>query len=59
MNYDDTQDGDENKSTYSKLEYIYYLLVKESGIDMMDCYLLESNNKHHFVTKRFDINKGK
>lgn len=25
----------------------------------MDCFLLESNNKHHFVTKRFDIDKGK
>ncbi|MDQ7062412.1 MAG: type II toxin-antitoxin system HipA family toxin [Sulfurimonas sp.] len=59
IKYDDTQDGDENKSTYSKLEYIYYLLAKESGIDMMDCYLLESNSKHHFVTKRFDVDKGK
>ena len=59
IKYDDTQDGDENKSTYSKLEYIYYLLAKESGIDMMDCYLVESENKHHFVTKRFDIDKGK
>ena len=58
VKYDDTQDGDENKSTYSKLEYIYYLLAKESGIEMMDCYLLESNNKHHFITKRFDIDKG-
>ena len=59
IKYDDTQDGDENKSTYSKLEYIYYLLAKESGIDMMECYLVESENKHHFVTKRFDIDKGK
>lgn len=59
VKYDDTQDGDENKSTYSKLEYIYYLLAKKSGLTMMDCYLLESNNKHHFVTKRFDIDKGK
>ena len=59
IKYDDTQDGDENKSTYSKLEYIYYRLAKESGIDMMECYLVESENKHHFVTKRFDIDKGK
>ncbi|NOQ29805.1 MAG: type II toxin-antitoxin system HipA family toxin [Helicobacteraceae bacterium] len=58
VKYDDTQDGDENKSTYSKLEYIYYLLARKSGIDMMDSYLLESCNKHHFVTKRFDIDKG-
>ncbi|MEA1918987.1 MAG: HipA domain-containing protein [Campylobacterota bacterium] len=59
VKYDDTQNGDENKSTYSKLEYIYYLLAKKSGINMMDCYLLESDNKHHFVTKRFDTHKGK
>lgn len=59
IKYDDTQDGDENKSTYSKLEYIYYLLAKEAGINIMDCYLLKSNNKHHFVTKRFDIVNGK
>jgi serine/threonine-protein kinase HipA len=59
VKYDDTQDGDENKSTYSKLEYIYYLLAKESGIDIMECYLLESQNKHHFVTKRFDIENAK
>jgi len=31
VKYDDTQDGDENKSTYSKLEYIYYLLAKDNG----------------------------
>ena len=59
IKYDDTQNGDENKSTYSKLEYIYYLLAQESGIEMMECYLLESQNKHHFVTKRFDIDNGK
>jgi len=58
VKYDDTQDGDENKSTYSKLEYIYYLLAKAAGIYMLNCYLLESNDKHHFVTKRFDIDKG-
>ena len=55
IKYDDTQNGDENKSTYSKLEYIYYLLSIESGIEMSKCYLVESNNKHHFVTQRFDI----
>ncbi len=59
IKYDDTQDGDENKSTYSKLEYIYYLLAKKSGIEMMDCHLLKSQEKYHFVTKRFDIDKGK
>lgn len=55
IKYDDTANNDENKSTYSKLEYIYHLLAKRSGIDMMDCYLIETDGKHHFVTKRFDI----
>ncbi|MFA9240503.1 MAG: type II toxin-antitoxin system HipA family toxin [Candidatus Paceibacteria bacterium] len=55
IKYDDTANDDENKSTYSKIEYIYYLLAKRSGIKMMDCYLVETNGKHHFVTKRFDI----
>ena len=55
IKYDDTQGDDENKSTYSKIEYIYYLLAKEAGLPMSDCHLLEADGKHHFVTKRFDI----
>ncbi len=55
IKYDDTADDDENKSTYSKLEYIYHLLAKKCGIDMMDCYLVETEGKSHFITKRFDI----
>jgi len=55
IKYDDTAHDDENKSTYSKVEYIYYLLAKKSGIDMMDCYLVETEGKQHFVSKRFDI----
>ncbi len=58
VKYDDTQNGDENKSTYSKLEYVYYLLALESGIPMSKCYLIETNHKHHFVTLRFDIKDG-
>ncbi|WP_457745155.1 type II toxin-antitoxin system HipA family toxin [Sulfurimonas sp.] len=59
IKYDDTHDGDENKSTYSKLEYIYFLLTREAGIDVMECYLIESNSKFHFVTKRFDVTDEK
>ncbi|MBU1216080.1 HipA domain-containing protein [bacterium] len=58
IKYDDTAEDDEIRSTYSKIEYIYYLLARKSGIEMMDCYLLEANNKHHFVTKRFDRDEG-
>lgn len=55
IKYDDTAGDDENKSTYSKLEYIYFSLARQCGIEMMECYLVESGGKHHFVTKRFDI----
>ncbi len=55
IKYDDTANDDETRSTYSKVEYIYYLLAKKSGLNMMDCYLAETDGKHHFVTKRFDI----
>ncbi|OCL85981.1 hypothetical protein AAX26_01630 [Aliarcobacter thereius] len=55
IKYDDTSNDDENKSTYSKVEYIYHLIAKKSGIDMSDCYLVQTDDKHHFVTKRFDI----
>ena len=55
IKYDDTANGDENKSTYSKLEYIYYLLAKKAHLDISDCYLIEADYKFHFVTKRFDI----
>ena len=58
IKYDDTANDDENKSTYSKVEYIYHLLAIESGIDMADCYLVQTDNKNHFVTKRFDIEQS-
>ncbi len=39
---------------YGIIEYIYYLMACEAGIDMMDSRLLEENNRFHFMTKRFD-----
>ena len=37
-----------------KIEYAYYLLAKESGIEMSDSILFEENDRFHFLTKRFD-----
>jgi serine/threonine-protein kinase HipA len=39
---------------FGKIEYAYYLLAKESGIEMSDSILFEENNRFHFLTKRFD-----
>jgi serine/threonine-protein kinase HipA len=39
---------------YSAMEYVYYLMAVECGIDMMPCRLLEEGRRRHFLTQRFD-----
>ena len=39
---------------YGKIEYAYYLMAKDAGIQMMDSKLLKENKRAHFMTKRFD-----
>jgi serine/threonine-protein kinase HipA len=41
-----------------RLEYAYYLMAKEAGIDMSECRLHEEGGRAHFVTKRFDRGAG-
>lgn len=43
---------------YGRIEYAYYLMAKEAGIDMMECRLLFENGRAHFMTKRFDRELG-
>ncbi len=53
-----TKTGDEAQqlNTQMKLEYIYYLLAKESGLEMSDSFLeVDDDNNSYFITKRFDI----
>ncbi|WP_051309836.1 type II toxin-antitoxin system HipA family toxin [Desulfogranum japonicum] len=43
------------KSTNNcRVEYAYYLMAKDAGIEMEDCRLLEESGRAHFMTKRFD-----
>lgn len=37
-----------------KIEYAYYKLARNAGIDISDSVLYEENNRFHFLTKRFD-----
>ncbi len=37
-----------------KIEYAYYKLAKEAGIEMSESTLHEENGRFHFLTKRFD-----
>jgi len=39
---------------YGAIEYAYYLMALEAGINMSECRLLEENGRRHFMTKRFD-----
>ena len=39
---------------WGRVEYAYYLMAKECGIEMMQSELLEENGRAHFMTKRFD-----
>lgn len=39
---------------FGAMEYVYYLMAKACGIQMMPCYLLNEGGRRHFVTQRFD-----
>jgi serine/threonine-protein kinase HipA len=39
---------------YGRIEYAYYKMATEAGIEMSQCRLLEENGRAHFMTRRFD-----
>lgn len=39
---------------YGKIEYAYYLMAGEAGIEMTECRLHHEGGRSHFMTKRFD-----
>ena len=43
---------------FGRIEMAYYLMAKACKIEMMECRLLEENGRAHFMTKRFDREKG-
>lgn len=38
----------------TRVEYSYYLMAKDAGLEMMPCRLLEGEKETHFLTERFD-----
>ena len=57
-----SKNGDHNledEPEYTLIEYAYYLMAREAGIEMNECRLFEENNRKHFMTKRFDRQNGK
>ena len=51
--------GFRETENYGRLEYSFSRLVKECGIEMTECSLIEENGRAHFLTKRFDRINGK
>jgi serine/threonine-protein kinase HipA len=60
VKFDGVSETHTNKETfgdplgYGAMEYVYYLMAKACGIDMMPCRLLNEGNRRHFITQRFD-----
>lgn len=48
------KDTEPDSKEYTKIEYAYYLMAKDAGIEMSECRLYEENKRAHFMTKRFD-----
>ena len=49
----------EDAKGFGLIEYTYYKMALEAGIQMSECRLLRENGRNHFMTKRFDrTNKG-
>jgi serine/threonine-protein kinase HipA len=43
---------------YGVIEYAYYRMARDCGIDMSECRLFEENGRRHFITRRFDRPAG-
>lgn len=39
---------------YGRMEYAYFLMAKDAGINMSPCELLPDGDRAHFMTRRFD-----
>ena len=44
----------EDPQGYGVIEYAYYRMVRDCGIDISECRLFEENGRRHFMTRRFD-----
>ena len=44
----------EDPQGYGLIEYAYYRMVRDCGIDISECRLFEENSRLHFMTRRFD-----
>jgi serine/threonine-protein kinase HipA len=48
----------EDPKGYGLIEYAYYLMALECGIEISECRLFKENGRSHFMTRRFDRRAG-
>lgn len=51
--------GLEDVPEYTLIEFAYYKMALEAGVQMNECRLYSNNGENHFMTKRFDRVAGK
>lgn len=51
--------GMEDIPEYTMIEYAYYKMALDAGINMIECRLYSIDGENHFMTKRFDRDNGK
>ena len=44
----------EDAKGYGVIEFAYYLMARDCGIEISECRLFEENGRRHFMTRRFD-----
>lgn len=60
MKFDGVSEHNMNQETfgdplgYGAMEFVYHLMAKKCGIEMMPCRLLQEGKRRHFITQRFD-----
>ena len=51
--------GFRETENFGRLEFSFYKLATDCGIEMSDCSLIEENGRAHFLAKRFDRADGR
>lgn len=60
MKFDGVSEHNKNQETFGDplgfgaMEYVYFLMAKSCGVNMMPCQLINEGARRHFVTQRFD-----
>lgn len=54
LKFDGVAEHPRTKEGFGRMEYAYYRMAKDAGINMSDCELLMDGARAHFMTKRFD-----